>query len=248
MGRAAPVGYLTLVESIIRLFFRQAWTEFAVACRTRRSFRDDRNENAARAYCAMTKAEFEGINALQAWANWRVIPRNLRGRLPERPCRAVDLCCGVGQSTEVLAHFLPPGSEILGLEFNPAFIEHAARRLYRSADGTPARVRFRAQSVLEPFRDERGRLLEDGGVDLVNSCGALGIHFDAEALDGLAGEIARVLRPGGLATIDSGRQGVRKGEMTRIFERHGFEARGYAKSCFLDRFTQLGLVKARSQY
>lgn len=244
MGGAAQAGYRTRMESVIRLFFRQTWTEFAVACRTRRSFRDDRNENAVRAYCAMTEDEFEGINALQAWANWRVIPRNLRGRLPWRPCRAVDLCCGVGQSTEVLAHFLPPGSEILGLEFNPAFVERAARRAYRAADGTPARVRFRAQSVLEPFRDERGRRLEDGSMDLVNSCGALGIHFDAGALDALAGEIARVLRPGGLATVDSGRQGVRKGEMTRIFERHGFEARGSAKSCFLDRFTQLGLVKS----
>jgi len=233
------------MESVIRLFFRQAWTELQVWRRTRLSFRDDRNDKALRAYGAMTESEFEGINALQAWANWRVIPRNLRGRLPTRPCRALDLCCGVGHSTEVLAHFLPLGSEILGLECHPAFVARATRRSYRGADGAPARVKFRAQSVLEPFRDERGRPLENGSVDLVNSCGALGIHFDAAALDSVAKEIARVLRPGGLATIDSGKQGVRKDEMIRIFEKHGFEARGWAKSCFLDRFTQIGMVKAR---
>lgn len=231
------------MESVIRLFFRQAWSELAVSCRTRLSFRDDRNERAVRAYCAMTETEFEGINALQAWANWRVIPRSLRGRLPARPCRAVDLCCGVGHSTEALAWFLPPGSEILGLEFNPAFAARAARRRYRAADGTPARASFRAQSVLEPFRDERSRLLESGSADLVNSCGALGIHFDAEALETVSAEIARVLRPGGLATIDSGSDGVGRDEMIRIFARRGFSTRGFSKSCFLDRFTQIALVK-----
>lgn len=231
------------MESIVRLFFRQAWAEFAVARRTRLKFRDGRNEKAVRAYCAMTESEFEGINALQAWADRRVIPRSLRGRLPPRPCRAVDLCCGVGHSTEVLAHCLPAGSYILGLEFNPAFVACAARRNYRGANGRRARVSFRAQSVLETFRDEQGRALADASVDLVNSCGSLGIHFDAASLDALAAEIARVLRPGGLACVDSGTERARQEEMTRIFRGRGFEALGAARSCFLDRFTQISFVK-----
>src|SRR5688572_13774678 len=33
------------------------------------------------AYRRMTTAEFTRINARQAWANWRVIPRNLHGNL-----------------------------------------------------------------------------------------------------------------------------------------------------------------------
>lgn len=231
-------GYREVMESIVRLFFRQAWAEFAVARRTRLRFRDGRNEKAVRAYCAMTESEFECINALQAWADRRVIPRSLRGRLPPRPCRAVDLCAGVGHSTEVLARCLPAGSYILGLEFNPAFVARAARRDYRGA-----RVRFRAQSVLETFRDERGRALADGSVDLVNSCGALGIHFDAASLDTLAAEIARVLRPGGLACVDSGTEKTRQEEMIRIFRGRGFEALGAARSCFLDRFTQISFVK-----
>lgn len=231
------------MESLVRLFFRQAWAEFSVARRTQLRFRDGRNENALRAYCAMTESEFEGINALQIWANRRVIPRSLQGRLPPRPCRAVDLCSGAGHSTEVLARSLPEGSEILGLEYNPAFVAYAARRIYRDANGRPARVRFRTQSVLETFRDERGWPLEDGSVDLVNSCGALGIHFDAASLDALASEIVRVLRPGGLATVDSGTEGVGKEEMIRIFEGRGFKTLGTARSCFLDRFTQISLVK-----
>jgi len=243
MSRGAPVGYRESMESLIRLFLRQAWAEYSVARRTRLRFRDGRNENAVRAYCAMTESEFEGINALQYWADRRVIPRSLRGRLPPRPCRAVDLCSGAGHSTEILAACLPAGSEILGLEFNPAFVACAARRDYRGPDGRRARVSFRAQSVLETFRDAQGRPLENGRLDLVNSCGALGIHFDAPALDSLASEIARVLRPGGLATVDSGTEGVGGTEMVLIFRRHGFEARGSTKSCFLDRFTHLCLLK-----
>lgn len=243
MFRGERVVYRGLMDFLVRLFFRQAWAEYSVSRRTRLRFRDGRNENAVRAYCAMTESEFEGINALQNWANRRVIPRSLRGRLPPRPCRAVDLCAGAGHSTEVLARVLPAGSDILGLEFNPAFVAYASRRDYRGPDGRRARVSFRAQSVLETFRDARSRPLADGGVDLVNSCGALGIHFDAPALDALAAEIARVLRPGGLATVDSGTEGVGVEEMVRIFRKHAFEARGFAKSCFLDRFTQICLVK-----
>ena len=235
-----------LKEGIVRLFFKQAWAEFIVKYRTRLRFRNDRNDEAVRAYCAMTEAEFEGINARQKWANWRTIPRSLSGRMPHRPCRAVDLCSGAGHSTEVLAYYLPRGSEILGLEFNPIFVAYASRRQYRGSDGQCARVIFHSQSVLDTFRDSLGRPLAAGSVDLVNSCGALGIHFDAASIDRLAAEIARVLRTGGLATIDSGtsgRRGITTDEMIRIFEKHGFEARSFAKSCFLDRFTQIGLVK-----
>ena len=242
MGEVARVARAHLNEGIVRLFFKQAWAEFRLSLRTRLRFRNPRNEEAVRAYCAMTEAEFEGINARQKWANWRTIPRTL-GRLPERPCRAVDLCSGAGHSTEVLAHYLPPGSEILGLEFNPVFVAYAGRRIYRGPDGARARVVFHTQSVLDTFRDARGRPLADASVDVVNSCGALGTHFDAHSIDELAAEISRVLRPTGFAMIDSGPAGIRKEEMIKIFEWHGFEARSFAKSCFLDRCTQIGFFK-----
>jgi SAM-dependent methyltransferase len=226
-------------ESLPRLFFRQAWAEFMVSWRKSVSFRKIRNAEALRAYCSMTTAEFEGINARQQWANWRTIPRNILGRVPDRPCRAVDLCAGVGHSTQVLAYYLPPGSEILGLEYNPEFVAAAGRREYRGAGGERVKTDFRSQSVLETFRDPQERPLADESVDLVNSCGALGIHFDAAAIHGIAAEVFRVLKPGGLATVDSGTQGVGKEHMIRLFAPHGFQVINCAKSCFLDRFTQV---------
>lgn len=232
-----------LKKGIVRLFFEQALAEAGTALRSRMSFRSSRNAEAARAYRAMTEEEFEGINARQRWANWRSIPRALEGRLPDRPCAALDLCSGSGSSTEVLAWCLPPGSTILGLEFNPAFAASAARRDYRDARGGPASVRFRAQSVLETFRTPDGAPVPDGTIDVVNSSGALGLHFERDSVETVAEEIARVLRPGGIAAIDSCPEGVGPDAMVRIFLARGFTEAGRARSCFLDRFTQLCLVK-----
>ena len=61
-----------------------------------------------------------------------------------------------------------------------------------------------ARAVLRRARARRSR---EGSVDLVNSSGAVGCHFDVDSTELLAGEVARVLRPGGLAMIDSGPSG-----------------------------------------
>lgn len=226
-------------EGLARLFLRQALAEFCVCVGSRMPFREAENARALRAYCGMTVDEFEGINARQRWANWRSIPRNLHGRLPERPCRALDLCSGTGDSTEVLACYLPEGSEILGLEYNPEFVRKARSRLYLDARGKPVKTGFHVQSVLEPFRDCSGSRLPDAGMDLVNCCGALAINFSEGAIDALAAEIFRVLRAGGLAAIDSPANGSGKERMIRAFGRRHFEALGSAQSCFLDRFSQI---------
>ncbi len=230
-------------ESLVGVVLRQLRAEFLVSIR-RVFFRRNDNFAAVRAYCAMSVPEFEGINARQRWANWRTIPRSLLGRLPAGPCRALDLCSGVGHSTQVIAYCLPRGSEVLGLEFNPTFVAAASRRDYRDASGHRVKTTFRAQSVLESFRDVRGHALPDGGLDVVNSCGALGIHFTAEQIDRLAGEIARVLKPGGIAAVDAGKAGVGREQMVGIFERRGFVLLDAAKSCFLDRFTHLSFRKS----
>lgn len=232
-----------LGDGIVALFLKQAWAEAALTWRRRVRFRRQENAEAVRAYCAMTPAEFEGINARQRWANWRTIPRSLRGRLPDSPCKAVDLCSGVGHSTQVLAYYLPAGSEILGLEYNAEFVRVASGRAYRGARGEEVKVRFRTQSVLETFRDASGAPLADRSVDVVNACGSLGIHFVEADLERLLDEIVRVLKPGGLAAVDSGTEGVDRARMIRLFEKRGFEAVGRAKSCFLDRFTHLSFRK-----
>jgi len=226
---------------IVTLFLRQAFYELRVRFWKKVYFRWRENEEALRAYCAMTPAEFEGINARQRWANWRVIPRNLDGRLPSRPVRAIDLCCGVGHSTEVLAFYLSPGSSILGLEFNPEFVETARARDYRDENGDLAHVRFRAQSVLETFRQPDGAPVPAGSVDLVSSCGAIGCHFDRSATATLLDEVARVLRPGGLATLDSGADGTPPAELVALARARGFTVLHQARSCVFDRFAQLCL-------
>lgn len=238
-ARFRRVARERLKGGLPELVLRQAWAEFVVSLRGRLRFRQRENAQAVRAYCAMTVPEFEAINARQRWANWRTIPRNLHGRLPGRPCRAVDLCAGVGDSTEVLACYLPSGSEILGLEYNPDFVRVARSRIFRDAEGGPVKTDFRAQSILETFRDSSGERLPDASVDLVNCCGALALNFDEGEIDSLAGEIARVLRTGGLAAIDSPANSSGKERMIRIFNKRRFEALGSAQSCFLDRFAQI---------
>lgn len=218
---------------------RQAYYEAWVCNWKRVRFRLTHNGAACRAYCEMLTHEFEAINARQSWANWRTIPRNLNRRLPNRPVNAIDLCCGIGQSTEVLAYYCAPGSRLLGLEYNPRFVEVARRRRYRHDTGAPGRVTFNAQSVLETFRYPDGSEVAGGSIDVVNSCGAVGCHFDPDASIKLAGEVLRVLAPGGLALIDSGAAGTSEQRLKDIFKRAGFEALAEARSCALDRYTQV---------
>lgn len=226
-------------RSLATFVLEQAWTEGRLRILRQVNFRRRDNREATRAYQTLSVREFEGINARQRWANWRTVPRNLSGHLPSRPLRALDLCCGVGHSTEVLAAYLPRGSKILGLEFNPEFVRTASRRRYPGADGRPVDVKFRAQSVLETFRDASDRRIPDGSIDLVNSCGAVGSHFDSDATRRLVAEISRVLRPGGLATIDSGLPGTSPWALTAIFRDRGFEVVSRARSCFVDPCVQV---------
>jgi SAM-dependent methyltransferase len=223
---------------------RQAVTEAWVRTKRKADFRDAGNEAARAGYLAMSAGEFEGVNARQRWANWRTIPRGLDGACPARPQLALDLCCGTGDSTAVLAWHLPEGSRIIGLEFQPEFVEQARTRSYAHAGGGAAEVSFRAQSVLERFRDADGGELAAGSIDLANSSGAVGCHFHADATAVLAAEIARVLRPGGLALIDAGEDGTPPAEVERIFAALGFALLRSSKSCRVDRYRQLCLRKS----
>jgi SAM-dependent methyltransferase len=228
------------------IVLRQAYHEMRVRRWRGLHFRSARADEMRQAYQSMQAWELEGINARQAWANWRTIPRNLDGRLAPRPLGAIDLCCGTGQSTEVLAYYLPPGSSILGLEYQPHFVRAARARGYWSSSGAPARVQFRAQSVLETFRDASGAAVPTDSVDLVNSSGAVGCHFDQPATALLADEVARVVRHGGLALIDSGRAGTAESDVRGLFEARGFRSVHKARSCPFDRFTQLCFRKEPS--
>jgi SAM-dependent methyltransferase len=227
------------LPDLVRAVVRQVARETVVRRIKKIQFRSRRNAEACRAYCAMNALEFEGINAPQRWSNWRIIPRSLNGRAPDRPVKALDLCCGTGQSTQVLAHYLAPGSEILGLEYNPRFVEVARGRAYRTRTGLQARVAFVAQSVLTTFRDPAGTALPERSVDVVNSCGAVGCHFDEDATATLAAEVDRVLRLGGLAMIDSGPGGSSPAQVEAIFTARGFAVLYRARSCRLDPYRHI---------
>ncbi len=236
-------------QSLPGIVLRQAATEYRLWLVRKVNFRHRDNHAAVSAYCAMDGDDFRGINARQSWSNWRTIPRNLSGRLPNRPLRVVDLCCGIGESTEVLACYAAPGSWLLGLEYSPRFvaIARARARTIRDDRGQSADVHFVAQSVLETFRDEDGRPLADASVDLVNASGAVGCHFDRAATAVLAREVARVLVPGGPATIDSGSSGTSSADLRALFAEQGMERIGDAHSCVFDRYRQLCLRKTAPQ-
>ncbi|MCO6436203.1 MAG: class I SAM-dependent methyltransferase [Phycisphaerae bacterium] len=208
-------------------------------------FRESKNTEATAEYAAMDAEDLAAINRLQSWANWRTIPRNLSGRLPNRPVRVVDLCCGVGESTAVLAWYTRPGSTVLGLELQPAFVEQARAGTYIHSDGRRAGVAFRVQSVLETFRDEDGATLETGSVDLVHAIGAIGRHFTESESAVIADETARVLREGGLAILDCGPDGTSGKALWRLFRDRRFEYLGRARSHPLERAWQLAFRKGR---
>jgi SAM-dependent methyltransferase len=233
--------------SLPGIVLRQAISENVLRHLRGINFRKSENAEAAVAYRAMSLADFEAINARQRWANWRTLPRNLSGLVPDRPLRVLDLCCGVGHSTEVLACYLPLGSSILGLEFNPQFVSMARDRAsrYVHLSGKPVQVSFSAQSVLETFLDPSGAEIPAASVDLANCCGAIGVHFKPEKTRIVAGEIARTLKSGALATIDSGHTGTPASALIRIFEDLGFQKLSTARSCFVDRGLQICFRKER---
>jgi SAM-dependent methyltransferase len=243
-ARRLPHLHKPSALEVVPQFFRQAWHEARIRAWRHIAFRSRENGKARDAYAAMEAWEFEGVNARQAWANWRTIPKNLTGRAPARPVRALDLCCGTGQSTAVLAYHLEPGTRILGLEYSPRFVGVARSRAYLDRDGREARVRFREQSVLETFRDVDGQPIREASVDLVNSSGAVGCHFDRDSTAALAAEVSRVVRPGGLALVDSGHSGTSSRDVRALFASAGFVERHAARSCFLDPYLQICFEKA----
>ncbi|MBA3685055.1 MAG: class I SAM-dependent methyltransferase [Planctomycetes bacterium] len=233
-------------QTLPGIVMRQAATEYRLWLVRKVNFRHRDNHAAVSAYCEMDGDDFRGINARQSWSNWRTIPRNLAGRLPNRPVRVIDLCCGIGESTEVLACYAAPGSWLLGLEYSPRFVAIARERsrAIRDDRGQPADVHFVAQSVLDTFRDDEDQPLADASIDLVNASGAVGCHFDRAATAVLAREVARVLVPGGLATIDSGKSGTSSADLRTLFADQGMEQIGDAHSCVFDRYRQLCMRKS----
>lgn len=219
-------------RSLIAVCWRQWRTERALARRGVR-FRTTDQAAVEAAYAAMTDGEFEAINGRQAWANGRTIPRALAGRLPARPVLAIDLGCGTGPSTRVLAAALPAGSRVIGYELAGPLARVAGTRTYAGPDGKPADVRFVCQGVTEPLLDPDGARIADASVDVANASGVVGHHLTDVTVGGLVAELARVIAPEGHALLDVGPT-LNDDALTRAMTAAGFERIARYRSWWLD--------------
>lgn len=194
----------------------------------------------------MTPEEFAAINGRQRWANAKTIYRSIRGLLPERPLFALDLGSGLGESTANLASLLHPESRIIGIEFAEHLVNIARAGVYAGSDGRSRPLVFVVGSVLETFRDERGESIADRSVDLVNASGILGHHLDPVDAGRMLDEIARVLKPDGIAALDVGPK-LSAAALTSLMAGRGFDRLRRTRSNPLDRTGQVVFKRAEHQ-
>jgi SAM-dependent methyltransferase len=108
--------------------------------------------------------------------------------------RVLDLACGPGIYARPLAAEVSPGT-VVGLDLSIPMLRFAAGKARE--EGIANLLLVHGDAMALPF--------EDGRLDLVNCCGALHLFPDS---DEVLGEIARVLAPGGRATLAVFRRGV----------------------------------------
>ena len=151
--------------------------------------------------------DFDEYNFPQVWVERRQIPEAIDGRIPARDAVVLDLGCGPGTSTEVLAYFADPSWTIVGYDLTRHLIERArlraARGEFRNRAGSVITPEFRCQNVAEPLRRGSGAI-EDASVDFAISCGVVGLYLQHDEASRLARELSRVVKPGGYAAIDAG--------------------------------------------
>jgi SAM-dependent methyltransferase len=205
----------------------QQWRTERDLARRNIHFRGTSFDQILTAYASMTLAEFDAINGRQDWANWRTIPRTLSGHVPDRPLRVLDLGCGTGASTRVLAFYCPAGSRLTGYEIAEPLLEHARRRRYLHRSGAAALVDFLCQGVTETLPEP------DASVDLINASGIVGHHLKPETFGPLLAELCRMLTPDGVAMLDVGP--TMPARTLRDLMAEKFECLGHYRSWFGDR-------------
>lgn len=196
-------------------------------------FRDTDPAAVAAAYEAMTEAEFDAINGRQDWANWRTIPRCLSGNVVDRPLRILDLGCGTGSSTRVLAFHAPAGSHIIGYELAEPLLRFARRRSYVHRSGQAAAVEFVCQGVTETLRLPDGSAVAEKTIDVINASGVVGHHLTLQTILPLVAEIERLLSADGIAMLDVGPT-LPGQDLRRLMEDVGFVYVGHHRSGWWD--------------
>ncbi|WP_042500315.1 class I SAM-dependent methyltransferase [Thermaerobacter marianensis] len=135
---------------------------------------------------------YDRMNLLMTLGQWRYWQWRLARRLEELPlegARALDVACGTGEITAMLARRVGSSGHVTGLDFSPGMLAVARRRLEGS--GLSDRVDLVQGDALDlPF--------PPGQFDLVTMGFALRNVAD---LDRALQEMARVTRPGGRVLI-----------------------------------------------
>lgn len=228
-------------HGLIPAVFRQCWTEWRARAFQGANIRSIENSNVLKAYEKLTPDEFHFVNMRQHWAAWRVIPRSLSSVVIDRPISAIDLCCGIGESTRVLSHFLTPGSRILGIDSDARFIAQA-----KDTQSTDAiHCDYRVQSVLMPWQNENGIVVPPASIDLVHSIGALAFHFTTLEIEIIVKNAVRVLRLGGVLILDMRRFSRERGRLLNLISTLGFKHVKCTSSCLFDFTTQESFEKVQ---
>ncbi len=76
----------------------------------------------------MSEDEFEAINARQDWLNRTIISKTIKQINLFHPLKVLDVGCGTGTSTTILASYLPEGSVIWANDITPKFVLSAAKK------------------------------------------------------------------------------------------------------------------------
>jgi SAM-dependent methyltransferase len=193
---------------------------------------------------------FDQYNFPQVWVERRQIPRVLHGRVPQRNAVILDLGCGPGTSTEVLAHFAHPTWHILGFDLTPHSIDAARRRAeqghFRSRDGHTIRPTFICQNIAHPLTFDgtpppRGQPLPDRFADLAIAGGVVGLYMSPRQAGRLLANLARIVKPGGAIALDAG-PSVPQRAMLRLARRAGLRLAATVGSVPLDPRPKLVFV------
>ncbi len=202
------------------------------------------------AYDRMDEKTFRAINGSQEWVNCRQIPRSMRGWSNKDFALVIDLGCGPGSSTCILAWYGHPTWRIIGIDLAPELIDRARRSApqgrLQTRTGPGAEVEFVVGSVTETLRDANGLAIPDSSVWYVNSSGIVGHHLTVNDFRQLASELARVIMPGGAAALDSG-PFLKAGAIKREMHACGFRLRRRVHAVPFDPRPQLVFERLRRQ-
>lgn len=131
---------------------------------------------------------YDPMNRLLTFGQWGRWQRAFRRFTPARPgMRILDVGCGTGDLTLILAEMVGPEGRVVGLDLTPEMLAVARRKVVdRSLDDRVELVEGNALAL--PFDDDH--------FDGVTAGFSLRNMAD---LDGALAEMRRVLRPGGFA-------------------------------------------------